>query len=202
MSLMYYDIAMTKRIKNLYPETYFAAPEEIFSINAKNHGGTKIVMPMIGVYRLPDFSINSSFHNEPQARFGVPVLTGNHKNPEFPNKPVASHLVPVSLQYQIDVYSVKREICDGLTAELILEFIEEPWLDVNLKSLGDDYVQKFSIKIDDSVSDNTSLTEFDETGRFYRLTITLNIEQAYLMRVDKDLIIDTVEVDYDAMNDE
>lgn len=202
MSLMYYDIAMTKRVKNLYPETYFAAPEEIFSMNAKNHGGTKIVMPMLGVYRLPDFSINPSYHNEPQTRFGVPLLVGQHKNPEFPNKPVASHMVPVSLQYQIDVYSVKREVCDGLAAELIMEFLEDPWVDVNIKSIGDDYVQKFSIKLEDSVSDNTSLTEFDETGRFYRLTLTLNIEQAYLTRIDKTMVIDTVEVDYNIIDEE
>lgn len=199
MSLMYYDIAMLKKVKALYPETFFAAPEEIFGMNAKNHGGTKVVMPMIGVYRMPDISINTAYYNDMQVRNGVVGLRNTHRNIEFPGNDVASHILPVSLQYQIDVYSIKREICDGLAAELALEFYENPWVNVNLKCVSEECVQQFSVRIDESLSDNTSISEFDDTGRFYRLTLTVNIDQAYLFRVDKTWVIETVEVDYDSL---
>lgn len=184
MSLFYYDKAMFAKIKALYPETFFAAPEDAFSVNAKNHSGTKVVMPFISVWRLPDLSINAEYLNDSMVRQGKFMRPQTHGNPEFGGTSyVSAHGLPVTLQYQIDVYATKRQICDGLAAELALEFYEKPYVDVKIDSI--DRVVQFNVDLDSSISDNSDISSFDETGRFYRLTLTAEIQSAYIYRVGK-----------------
>ena len=58
-----------------------------------------------------------------------------------------------------------------------------------------DHVQEFQIALEDGVSDNTDVSGFAETNRFYRKSITINIDHAYIYRVDKAFEIDKVVID-------
>ena len=181
-SLLNYDRGVYQKLHELYDEVYFAAPEEQFKKNAKAHKG-KVMMPFIGVWRLPDFTVNREMYNDSYVRRGPTKMTlGSNTGIEFPNQKVAMHGLPVSLQYQVDVYATKRDVCDGLMAEIVLEMYENPWVNIHQKDMGD-FIQQFNLDIDDNISDNTSITEFDETNRFYRLTATLNMSEAVIYRI-------------------
>jgi hypothetical protein len=148
---------------------------------------------------MPDFNINRDLYNDSYVRRG-PVRSTMGKNPslEYPNKKVAMQGVPVSLQYQLDVYAMKRDVCDGLAAELVLEMCQNPWVNVFQKDMGEDFVQGFNIDVDDNISDNTSISEFDETNRFYRLTLTLNMPSAVIYKIsDIQQPIEKIEVAFD-----
>lgn len=58
-----------------------------------------------------------------------------------------------------------------------------------------DHVQEFQLALEDGVSDNTDVSGFAETNRFYRKSITINIDHAYIYRVDKAFEIDKVVID-------
>lgn len=110
--LYQYDLAMYDRIHSLYDEVFFADVDEQFITNAREHQG-KIVMPFIGISRLPDFSINYEFYNDSQVRRGwTNQKAKDEDGVEFRGKRVMVHSLPVMLQYQIDVYATKRDVCD------------------------------------------------------------------------------------------
>lgn len=198
-SLLAYDKAVFDKVKVLYDETIFAAPEDHFSVNAKRHKG-KVLMPFIGLWRLPDFTVNRELYNDSYVRRGpVRPTIGNRPNLEYPNQRVNMQGIPVSLQYQLDVYAIKRDHCDGLAAELTLEFFQNPWVNVHQPDMGD-FIQQFNLDLEDSIVDNTSISEFDETNRFYRLTLTLNMPSAVIYKISDMTTIDRVEIDFDLEN--
>ena len=191
--LMQYDKAIYKMIHDLYDEVVFDAPEHVFQTQAKRHKG-KVVLPMIGVWRLGDFNINFEMYNDLFTRQGIIGLTRG--SAEFPNQRVAAHGLPVTLQYQIDVYATRRDVCDGIVSELLIEFKERPHFKAYIQDMGDESVKvEYDFLIDESVVDNTSITDFEEAGRIYRLTLTGNVPSAVIYRIDTFNKIDKVEVD-------
>lgn len=192
--LYQYDLAMYDRVHSLYDEVFFADVDEQFITNAREHQG-KVVMPFIGISRLPDFSINYEFYNDSQVRRGwTNQKARDEDGVEFRDKRVMVHSLPVMLQYQIDVYATKRDVCDGIISELLMEFSERPYLRVQFMDIGE-HVQEFQLALEDGVSDNTDVSGFAETNRFYRKSITINIDHAYIYRVDKALEVDKIIID-------
>ena len=190
-----YDLSVYKLLHNLYDEVCYGSPEEIFSINAKRHRG-KVVMPFIGVYRMPDFSVNSEYLNEPMLREGIVSRVTRTPGVEFSGQKVAFHALPVTLQYQIDIYATKRDVCDGLTSELVMYLKEHPYIDVQILDAGKRVIQ-FNFDLDESVMDNTDISGFDEMGRFYRLTLTATITSALLLRLDEFPKIEKIYIDFE-----
>ena len=178
-----YDKALYDLVHSLYRYCYYGSPDEILEINALKNNG-KVVLPFIGVYRLPDFSINSEMTNDSFLRRGYRMATSDDSQIEFKNQKVAMHGLPVTLEYQLDVYAMKRDVCDGLTAELLMFLRENPWINVQIMDMGEVIVQ-FNLETDESVSDNTDITGFDEGNRLYRLSITARYPEAVIYRIDK-----------------
>lgn len=197
-SLFQYDVAMYNRLHALYDEIFFASPEECFMVNAKNNGG-RVVMPFISVWRLPDITFNPEMFNDSLLRTGF-ISRSTKGDIEFPDRKVAMHGLPVTLSYQIDVYATKRDVCDGLTAELFLEFKTKPFLAVQVMDMGEKLVE-FNMEVDDSISDNTDISGFDDTNRFYRLTITVNLPEALIYRIDEFPKVEKVLVDMKDMKE-
>ena len=180
--LMQYDKGIYRKVHDLWPETVFDAPEHCFQTQAKRHKG-KVVLPMISIWRLGDFEINLDMYNDMMVRQGAIGRTVGKA--EFPNQRIAAHGLPVNLQYQIDVYATRRDVCDGIVAELLIEFKERPYFTAHIQDSGDLNVDvEFDLLIDDNVVDNTSITDFEELGRLYRLTITGIVPSAVIFRID------------------
>jgi hypothetical protein len=178
MSLIYYDKALYNKICGVYEEVIFSSPEEAFKTNAGQHDG-RVLMPFISCWRLPEFSINRTTYNDVRVRKGSGIRLGEAAN--SPSRNIKG--VPVTLTYQIDIYSNKRVTCDGIAAELLLLMLESPYIDVVIPEIN--LTQQFELVISDNVNDNTSISEFEDTGRIYRLTIEAILNDAIIYRINK-----------------
>ena len=195
-----FDVGIFRMLKGLLDETYFTDTyENAFEVNAKAHKG-KVILPMISVFRLGDFNIATEMLNDQATRLGYSRMT--HGRAEFSNQMVRVHSLPVTLQYQIDVWATRRDVCDGIAAELMIEFKEHPHFTVDIPDLGDEkHSIEFDFQIDDNVADNTSITDFGDSGRFYRLTLTGIVPSALITRVDTFRRIDYVEIETSVQRD-
>lgn len=192
--LFQYDKAVYDLIHSLYDKVYYGSPDEIFSINAKKNEG-KVLLPFISVYRLPDFSINTDMMNDSFLRNGWISHSDKSSGIEFRNQVVTKHGMPVTLEYQIEVYATKRDVCDGLTAELMMYLKAHPYVDVQLMDMGKK-MQQFNFDLQESVVDNTDIMGFGESGRMYRLSMTAEITEAVVYWItDIGDKIDSVEID-------
>ena len=178
-----YDKAIFKMLKQLFDEVYYVDTyENALQVNAKAHEG-KILMPFISLYRLGDYSIALEAYNDWAVRSGYRNTVQGKA--EFEDKRIAMHTLPVTLQYQIDVWATRRDVVDGITAELLMEFKEHPHFKAKIQDMGQEQtLTEFDFLIDDSVVDNSGITEFEDTGRFYRLTLTGTVPMAAIFRVD------------------
>jgi len=181
--LMPYDKALFHRFKDLYDETYFIDTyESAMSINAKAHKG-KVILPMISIYRMGDYTVATDVINDWAVRAGYRNTVQGKA--EFENYRIAMHTLPVTLTYQIDVWATRRDVVDGITAELLMEFRERPHFKTRIQDMGLKEIPiEFDFQLEDSVVDNTSITEFDDTGRYYRFTLTGNVPSAAIFRID------------------
>ena len=170
-----YDRAMYDRLHSLYDEVVFASPEEAMKVNAKLHLG-KVVLPFIAVWRLPDFSINTDMYNDSFTRAGFNFL----KTKNLVNRNDTSD---------------RRDVCDGLTSELLMEFKQRPYLNVQVHDMGETSIQ-FNLDLDESITDNTDISGFNESNRLYRLTITINLTEAVIYRVDDYKKVEKVYLDF------
>lgn len=92
---------------------------------------------------------------------------------------VKAQLVPVRVEWNVDVFAVDRFTCDEIIRELIFYFITHPRFQVKVPySLNID--QNFDIFVGNEISDNTDLIEFDNKGELYRETFTIYTENAHL----------------------
>lgn len=196
--LFQYDKAVYDLIHGLYDEVFNGPPDEIMSINAKKHNG-KVVLPFIGVYRLPDFNINTDYYNDSRVRRGYHGKTTD-SDIEFPNQMVAMYGLDVTLQYQIDVYAHKRDVCDGLTAELMMFLKQNPYVNVQIMDMGE-VVKEFNFDLDENVTDNTEIGDFSESGRLYRLTLNASITDALIYKIDRYNRVDKIYVNFHDMSE-
>jgi hypothetical protein len=177
MSLLNYDKAVYSKVLGIYDEVIFASPDEAFKTNASKHDG-RVLMPFISVWRLPEFSINRITYNDTRVRLGDTMrMTDNNKR--------RSAGVPVALTYQIDIYSNKRSTCDGIAAELLLHLLQTPYVDVFFDFDGVSMTHQFEFTVTDNVTDNTNISDFEDTGRIYRLTIEIILNDAIIYKVDR-----------------
>jgi hypothetical protein len=61
--------------------------------------------------------------------------------------------------------------------------LESPYIDVVIPEIN--LTQQFELVISDNVNDNTSISEFEDTGRIYRLTIEAILNDAIIYRINK-----------------
>lgn len=172
MSLLRYDIAMKEKLENVFPNVMMVSNSETLEKYASDHSeGSKKVevkVPLISFYRMNNAFNFSGFGNDPHIRRGRYVKEEKLRLKAF----------PILIQYQIDIWSDKRQEVDDIWREIIMMFYEEPEIDVSFEGLTE--IQSYVVHLVES--DNTSdISSFYNVGRMWRQTISLEVRQAQMI---------------------
>lgn len=109
----------------------------------------------------------------------VVALKGQTARIEDEGYVVKAQLLPVHVDWKVDVYSPDRFTCDEIVRELVFYFVTHPRFVVEVPyNLGID--QNFDVLVEDEIEDNTDLVDFDNTGECFRETITIYTENAHM----------------------
>lgn len=184
MSLDAYDKAMLHKLEEVFPNVINSADQSAFSNYAEHrHDVDKmedsdkslatITLPLISFWRVEN----------PLNRFGS--MEGNfamirqgilHK----PTKDTGQYLqtIPISIQYQVSIWSDKRKEVDDIYRELLMFLsYDEPYLRVKVEY--EDVTEDFTLNITDTSTD-IDTSSFTDSGRMYRQDIILEIDNAKL----------------------
>lgn len=200
MSLERYDEALLYKLKKVYPNTIFSslsnalgheADEEIVS---KAHDGTvsekkkkeqKVAVPLIAFDRINN-PLNFEFAaNDPMIRRGRHII----QDFEVEKIDTREKALPVNLQYQVDILSDRRVEVDGIWRELVMYLYLNPNVEVKFFFENKPFKEAFPIKIMDT-DNTTDVQDFSNTGRMYRQTINLEIQQAKLLFIDRVNVVE------------
>jgi len=195
MSVYLYDEALVSKIKYWTEKTklhVFGVDEirDLFQVIADENKDKPITLPILTITRPKGYTIINS-NKQPTTYNGIRVIQGQE---------TASMLakIPINIQYQFDVYTRFQKEADMYMRNLVFNIINYPTLSINIPYRDINFKHNANIRISSDVMDtsNNSVKLFN--GQFTRLSVTVNIDDAYLwdLRVANNLSIEDANILY------
>ena len=177
MATYFYDEALVEKLKSWRADTQLQilGPDEtrrLFEVIADNTKDEPIKLPIVCLTRRSGYSILST---------GKKPMTfdGLTKEATVPHS-MQINAIPISLSYQIDVYTRYYKEADEFARNIIFNIINSPSIEIVLPYNSVDLVHKSNIRIASEVEDNSNIAERLVPGQFTRLTFVIDIDDAYL----------------------
>lgn len=194
MSVTLYDNSLLKKIKSWSNNTQLTitGPSEtrrLFETMADKSDDSPIKLPLIAITRNDGFEIQN-ISKRPLSKNGI-RLDANY------DKIKTLGAIPITINYQVDVYTRYEEQAQEFARNLVFNFINYPKFQVTLPYNGENYIHDANITLATTVEDNSNIPERLIPGQFTRLTFNISIEDAYLfdIRIRDNLHIDCTFVD-------
>lgn len=189
MSVYLYDDAIVTKLRNWRSnnDITISVPENLFTYLA-DINNDRIKLPQISLIRLPDIEILNT-NKKMLSREGLSY------NVNETNISTLS-AIPIRISYQLDIYTRKRKDNDDLMREIIFKLINNPRLEIEIPYNHSDKSHYFNLKLNSTIVDNSNVAEHLEKGEFFRSTLDLYVDDAYLFNYRiKDTLSLEVEVE-------
>lgn len=194
MAIRYYDEALANKINSWLPKAknrkiQVLKPDEVkrlFTIEADERNDKPIQLPLIAISR--ETQIDVLHPTKRTMSFDGMMLESDGKHT------IQLDAVPISITYQLDIYTRHFDEGDELLRELIFKIINNPQLTITLPYNNQNLIQVCAMKMQGRVEDTSSISERLFSGQFTRWTLRLNIDGAYLYSIP---YVDNVKVDYE-----
>lgn len=176
MSVYLYDKAFVDSLREITKDSRIniMSPDDMFSITAITNQDV-IKLPTISLQR-PNWSIATDRISHPQSRDGI-TTTYDENIQKFKNV----QMIPIRINYLIDVWTKTREDSDNIMRELIWYYITHPTLTVKIP-YGLNIEHRFNIFLDPDIDDNSDIVEHKNRGVYFRQTISAYTDDAYLWK--------------------
>ena len=194
MAIRFYDEAIANKINSWLPKSknrkiQVLKPDEVkrlFSIEADERNDKPIQLPLIAISR--DTQIDVMHPTKRAMSFDGMMLESDGKHT------IQLDAVPISITYQIDMYTRHFDEGDELLREMIFKIINNPQLVIELPYNNQKLKQVCAMKLQGSVEDTSSISERLFSGQFTRWTLRVDIDGAYLYSIP---YVDNVSVEYE-----
>lgn len=175
MSVKSYDDAIITRFRQLFEDSsiHILPVENAIRFEAQL-AKDKVTFPLISTNRL-GYSVIGSNVNQ------AAKMIGSFKGRDGENTNVFVQVIPIRIEYQLDIYTVDRASLDEITREFIFFFYLKPKLVAHF-DYGLDINHNFNIFMNDDIVDNSDTIEHINEGVKFRNTITFYTDDAILVR--------------------
>lgn len=200
-SIYAYDMSIVEDLRTRFnrdqdgkPKTnnkvYITSVDNVFNIIG-DLSDDKINMPLISLQR-NGWSLASK---KPQYMIwsGYPVKE-DYDNDGKIDKISRIQAIPITINYQLDVWTRDRITNDAIMREIIFYYTQRPTLLVKIP-YGLNYVHDFNIFFDNDIEDNSDIVEHVNRGQFFRQTVGVYTDDAYLWksRIRKPATINAID---------
>ena len=91
--------------------------------------------------------------------------------------------IPIKLNYQLDIYAKKAEDCDEYVRNFLFKLINNPVIMIDIPYNGTNIQHIANIRILNTISDTSAISERLFSGQFSRWTIQFEIQDAFLFSI-------------------
>ena len=179
MSIYLYDEALIRKLQNWTANTQINiyGPEQtsrMFEVIGDKTNDTPIKLPIIAIRRNPTINIINP-NKKPTTYDGlvIPELSTE-------NKALKLSMIPVNIGYQLDIYCRYMKEADVLMRSVVFNIINHPTLQVLIPYNNINLEHNANIRLASDVEDNSDIPERFVPGQFTRLSLNINIDDAYL----------------------
>lgn len=189
MSVYLYDEALLSKVKYWTEKTslhVYGVDEirDLLQVIADENKDQPIKLPLLTITRPKGYRIINS-NKKPTTYNGIRVIQGEDTASMLAN-------IPIDIQYQFDVYTRFQKEADMYMRNLVFNIINYPTLSITIPYRNINFDHNANIRITSDVMDtsNNSIRMFN--GQFTRLSVTVNIDDAYLwdLRIANNLSIE------------
>lgn len=173
MSVYLYDEALVERLRQVTGDNriHVISPDQVVTFLAQ-FDRDQVKLPAIVISR---GSVNLlDYRNQVVALKGQTARRNSEDN-----LVVKAQLIPMRIEWNIDVFTVDRYSCDEIVRELVFYFTTSPRFEVKIPYQLD-IVQNFDVFLSPEIVDNTDLLEFQNTGERFRETLSVYTENAHM----------------------
>ena len=169
-----YDTAIVEDLRSIFDDDkiFICPPDRVFAtIGRLSEDDVKL--PMISVVRTGT-SLGNSQHS---MRFTGGLLSIDPQT----NENTKLQAIPITINYQLDVWTKHREENDNIVRELLFYYMTHPTLLVDIP-YGSNLKHNFNIFFDSNIEDNSDISDHVNRGEYFRQTLSIYTDDAYLWK--------------------
>jgi len=151
------------------------ANSDVFAMIGDETNDSPVQLPLIALRRIGGYELINP-NSDSQTRNGY-VLTQNEAIT------VQLNAIPIKVVYQIDIYSRYKKESDLYCRDLIFNIVNHPTCQVTIPYNDLNIQHNFNLHLNPQIADNSSVPEDNIGGKFSRMTLTVEITDAYLWSV-------------------
>lgn len=165
------DLRNSFNTDNSNPIVSVVGPESVVSIAAQLQND-KIKFPLLALYRDTNLTIDTNRMNFTRLHRGFPAVIDQETNDIYYER-----VIPIKLNYSLDVVTTRIADMDELTRELLFKYSNMYFLTLQLPYEAKRHI-RFGIVIDSdsSIERKSSVSEYSSSGTLYQTTIPLRCE--------------------------
>jgi hypothetical protein len=181
MAVRYYDDVLVAKLKRWTPSTSkirVLRPSEtkrFFELNADDTNDKPLTLPCIALSRNNDIELVINV-KAPRSYAGI-------KLNQTSNETMLLNAIPIRIQYQLDIYTKTEEEGDEYIRQYLFKLINNPVIKIMVPYNGADVEQIANIRVLNTISDTSEISERLFPGQFVKWTIQLEIQDAFLYDV-------------------
>ena len=182
MAARYYDDAIVAKLRKWIPDNSrlrVLKPEEtnrFFAIKADDNRDRPIDLPMVALSRSNDIKLLQTTKNNKS--FDGLRLQKNNKN-----QTALFNVIPIQLEYQLDIYTKTEDECDEYLRNFLFKLINNPTIMIDIPYNDQKVRHIANLRVLDTVSDTSDITERLFSGQFTRWTIQFEVQDGFLFSI-------------------
>lgn len=199
-----YDEALLAKLNKWTEKTelHIYGPEEtrrMLEVIADNTNDKPIKLPIVCLRRKGGYTI-LNINKKPLTYDGLAIRGDTQERTAM-----VLNAIPISIQYQLDIYTRYLKEADAYCRDFIFNIINHPNVQVVVPYNDANFVHNSTIRVSADVEDNSDIPERLITGQFTRMSLSLDIDDAYLwdtkVRKNIELDIRDISVEPDSPSD-
>ena len=185
MSIYIYDKAIIEKFKEILGDPRISIVPFESAFRKSGVDGDDVTLPFVSISR-QGWSLTQQTKNITAYTVGKPKT----KNDIY----YTNAYLPIEIHYNIDIVTRNREENDELCRELILYIHRHPELIAEVTYLG--ITQRFGFHwfLGNDVVDNSEISEFENRGQYYRSTLSMVVDEAQLIYVEKYVPVKEIQI--------
>lgn len=178
MALYFYDTALLSKLRYWTQKTnlHIYGPDDtkrLFETIADETNDSPIQLPILCLRRNGGYTI-LNINKRPLTYDGAFIDRDDDVSTQI-------DAVPVMINYSLDVYAKFLQEADAYARNLVFNIINYPTLKIDIPYGEKSYFSHYAnIRVASDIQDNSAIPERMVPGLFTRLTLSLNIDDAYL----------------------
>ena len=191
-----YDEALLAKLNKWTEKTelHIYGPEEtrrMLEVIADNTNDKPIKLPIVCLRRKGGYTI-LNINKKPLTYDGL-VIKGDVEE----RTAMVLNAIPISIQYQLDIYTRYLKEADAYCRDFVFNIINHPNVEVVVPYNDANFVHNSTIRVSADVEDNSDIPERLIAGQFTRMSLSLDIDDAYLWdtKIRKNVELDIRDVE-------